>query len=115
MKRVCLVVDHPLRDLDGLVLLGAHLASRGVEVFLVPMYDKHEIWLLRPDLVLLNYLRYAHGGFLKACHAADVAVGVLDTEGGERVDFAMFAAQVEPFLPGVRLYCVWGRAQYKAL
>ena len=115
MKRVCLVVDHPLRDLDGLVLLGAHLASRGIEVFLVPMYDKHEVWLLRPDFVLLNYLRYAHSGFVKACQAVGVDVGVVDTEGGERIDFGMFATLVEPFMPGVRLYCVWGRAQYKAL
>lgn len=114
MSRVCLIVDHPLRDLDGLVLVAAHLAAGGTEVFLVPMYQKHEVWLLRPDVVLLNYVRHAHADFIRTCLAGGIRVGVLDTEGGVR-DFSTFADQVEPYLPGVSLYCVWGRVQFDAL
>jgi surface carbohydrate biosynthesis protein len=114
MTRVCLLVDHPQRDLDGLVLVSAHLAAEGVEVFLVPMYQKQEVWLLAPDLVLVNYLRHAHRDFLLTCLAAGIRVGVLDTEGGVR-DFSGFSKQVEPYLPGMSLYCVWGRVQFDAL
>src|SRR5947209_3853535 len=106
MNRVCLLVDHPLRDLDGLLLVAGHLAAAGTEVFLVPMYQKHEVWLLRPDLVLVNYLRHAHASFLKTCLAGGIQVAVLDTEGGVR-DFSGFSAEVEPYLPGISLYCVW--------
>jgi surface carbohydrate biosynthesis protein len=111
MKRVCLIVDHPLRDLEGLVLVAAHLAVNGVEVFLVPMYQKHEVFTLRPDFVLLNYLRPAHQTFLTACLAGGIRIGVLDTEGGIRNDFDTFAQQVSGLLAGVALYCVWGAVQ----
>ena len=115
MKRACLLVDHPLRDLEGMVLVAAHLALRGVEVFVVPMYQKHETWALRPDFVLLNYLRHAHQRFLSTCLSAGIRVGVLDTEGGVRNDFDTFAGQVAPMLPGVSLYCVWGGVQRQVL
>jgi len=115
MRRVCLLVDHPLRDLEGMVLLAAQLAVRGTEVFLVPMYQKQEVFALRPDLLLLNYLRHAHHSLLTACLAADIRVGVLDTEGGVRNDFATFAEQVSPLLPGVALYCAWGAVQRDVL
>jgi len=115
MKRICIVVDHPLRDLDGMVLVAAHLAVDGAEVFLVPMYQKHEVFTLRPDFVLLNYLRRAHAAFMDACLAGGIRVGVLDTEGGIRNDFDTFAEQVSPLLHGVELYCVWGGVQRRVL
>ena len=37
---VCLIVDNPLRDLEGLVLLGRQLAAKGATVTLVPMYEQ---------------------------------------------------------------------------
>lgn len=114
MSRVCLLVDHPQRDLDGLVLLGAHLAAEGIEVFLVPMYQKHEVWLLAPDLVLLNYARHAHERFVQTCVAAGIKIAVLDTEGGVR-DFSTFRQQLERYLPRISLYCVWGSVQFEAL
>ena len=98
-----------------MVLLAAQLAAHGAEAFLVPMYQKHEVFPLRPDFVLLNYLRHAHQSFLSACLAGGIRVGVLDTEGGIRSDFPILAQQVKPFLPGVTLYCVWGAVQRSVL
>ena len=50
---VCLLVDNPLRDLEGLVLLGWQLAAKGATVTLVPMYEQgFDVPALRPDLVL---------------------------------------------------------------
>jgi surface carbohydrate biosynthesis protein len=113
--RVCLVVDHPARDLDGLTLLGVELANRSIEVFLVPMYEMNEVFSLAPDLVLVNYVRFANARFVRACRAVGIAVGVLDTEGGVRQDMEEYARQVAAYTKHVQLYCVWGRAQYDAL
>lgn len=117
MKRVCLVVDHPLRDLDGLVLLGMQLSREGADAFLVPMYQLNEVFLLRPDLVLVNYVRPVNAYFIKACNNSGIRVGVLDTEGGVLKDVEQFARSVCAASEGldIDLYCAWGEKQYSAL
>jgi surface carbohydrate biosynthesis protein len=115
MNRVCLLVDHTLRDLDGLVHLGRELARRGVEAFLVPMYQRNEVFLLRPDVVVVNYVRFANAGFVRACAQVGIAVAVLDTEGGVQQDVAEYAKKVAGYLDHVGLYCAWGEQQANAL
>ena len=114
-RRICLIVDHPLRDLEGLVLVACELARRGHEAFLVPMYHRHEVFLIYPDLVLVNYVRFANIGFIDACRRVGIAVGVLDTEGGVQKDVDAFARRVCPYLDRVALYCAWGPRQLAAL
>ncbi|MBU6462889.1 MAG: hypothetical protein KGR71_09700 [Proteobacteria bacterium] len=111
---VCLVVDNPLRDLEGLVLLGRELASRGTIVTLVPMYEQgFDVQALHPDLVLLNYTRPNNADLIKAYKRAGILVGVLDTEGigGKSAD--QFATMVKDTgcTNLIDLYCVWGQAQ----
>lgn len=113
--RVCLVVDNPLRDLDGMVLLGWTLAQKGVEVFLVPMYQQaFEVAALLPDLVLVNYLRPNNQRLVEAYSKSGILVGILDTEGGvfNSVEQGLtnLVAKSEP--SNVDLYCLWGRRQY---
>jgi surface carbohydrate biosynthesis protein len=113
--RVCLVVDNPLRDLDGMVLLGWTLAQKGAEVFLVPMYQQaFEVAALVPDLVLVNYLRPNNRRLVEAYSKAGILVGILDTEGGVFVSvekgLTNLVAKSEP--SNVDLYCVWGQRQY---
>jgi surface carbohydrate biosynthesis protein len=116
--RICLVVDNPLRDLDGLVLVARQLALMGAETYLVPMYDQvFDVPLIAPDLVLLNYLRPNNYQVAAAHMRAGVRVGVLDTEGAGGKDAREFAKLV---LPGMRrvdpdLYCVWGPDQMAAV
>lgn len=117
-NKVCLIIDNPLRDLDGLVLLAVNLAQRGSEVFLVPMYTQaYEIPSICPDFVLLNYARAANTELIKAYSQAGIAVGVLDTEGG-------IWESAEQFIKSIRhsecaefldLYCLWGSRQYEAM
>ena len=79
---VCLIVDNPLRDLEGLVLLGRQLAAKGATVTLVPMYEQgFDVPALRPDLVLVNYTRPNNADLIKSYKRAGILVGVLDTEG----------------------------------
>ena len=114
---VCLIVDNPLRDLEGLVLLGRQLVTRGARVTLVPMYEQgFDVPALQPDLVLVNYTRPNNADLIKSYKRAGALVGVLDTEGigGKNPD--QFAEIVKttgcPDL--VDLYCVWGHAQNAA-
>ncbi|WP_439409347.1 surface carbohydrate biosynthesis protein [Bradyrhizobium sp. DASA03076] len=114
---VCLVVDNPLRDLEGLVLLARQLSTRGVRATLVPMYEQgFDVPALRPDLVLVNYTRPNNADLIKSYKSAGILVGVLDTEGigGKNAD--QFANMVKsagcPDL--IDLYCVWGQSQYAA-
>jgi surface carbohydrate biosynthesis protein len=114
---VCLIVDNPLRDLEGLVLLGRQLAAKGATVTLVPMYEQgFDVPALRPDLVLVNYTRRNNADLIKSYKRAGILVGVLDTEGigGKNPD--QFAEMVKSVgCTGlVDLYCVWGRAQHAA-
>src|SRR5262245_63028545 len=80
--RVALIVDNPLRDLDGLVLLAYQLAQRGHTAFLVPMYDQvYDVFRLRPDVVLVNYVRANNRDLVRLYRRRGMRVGVLDTEG----------------------------------
>ena len=80
--RVAIVVDHPERDLAGLVLTALDLARRGVVCHLVPLnLQEREIWALEPDLVLFNYLRRNNERFAAQLQAAGIAFAALDTEG----------------------------------
>jgi surface carbohydrate biosynthesis protein len=111
--KVCIIVDNPLRDFDGLVLLARVLAKRDIDVFLVPMYKKSEVFLLRPDLVLVNFARKANEDFIDLCNKLGILVGVLDTEGGvySSADFKRIAS----YIAKTDLYCLWGKNQFNAL
>lgn len=115
IPRVCLIVDNPLRDLDGLALLGWHLAEKNAEVYLVSMSNKYEILFLRPDLVLLNYVRKGNRKFIAVCHDIGIMTGVLDTEGGVLKDADFVFRSVFKHVDTVDLYCLWGIKQYEAL
>ena len=80
--RVALVVDHPQRDLPGLVLTAFALCQRGIVCHLVPLnLQDRELPALAPDLVLLNYLRLGNQAVTCALLAAGVRIGLLGTPG----------------------------------
>ncbi len=115
--RICLIVDNPLRDIDGMVLLSWTLAQQGAEVFLVPMYQQAiEIAALMPDLVLFNYSRANNKDLIKICSENGILVGVLDTEGGvftnveEKLTNLVARSNVE----SIDLYCLWGQRQHES-
>jgi surface carbohydrate biosynthesis protein len=118
MKKICLIVDNPLRDLDGLVLLARELALCGFEAWLIPMYEQpFDIRAIGADFVLLNYVRENNIYHAYAYQEEGVRVGVLDTEGVGGKSAKEFAELVSKS-GGARamdLYCVWGEAQKNAL
>jgi len=115
--KVCLIVDNPLRDLDGLTLLAYTLDKNDVEVYLVPMYTQiSDVYAIKPDLVLVNYIRPNNFQLLERYQKSGIKVGVLDTEGtaGKNSDeFAKLVKKVDN-LDVVDLYCLWGEDQYNS-
>jgi surface carbohydrate biosynthesis protein len=80
--RIALIVDHPQRDLAGIVLTALELCRRGASCYLVPHnVQDQEIWALAPDFVLLNFARRGMEALASALVRAGIGFGVLDTEG----------------------------------
>jgi surface carbohydrate biosynthesis protein len=78
-----LIVDHPKRDLAGLVLVAQHLASMKLRSVLVPMYQQGiDVPLLNASPVLVNYARGNNRAILQGYVRQRRSVAVLDAEGG---------------------------------
>jgi surface carbohydrate biosynthesis protein len=112
-RRIAIVVDHPLRDLAGLVLVAVELCQRGAVCHLVPLnIEEAEIWALRPDFVLLNYLRRgANEDFARNLVHAGIRFGLHDTEGGvwpSEADYAETLWADRELLHATRCACIWG-------
>jgi surface carbohydrate biosynthesis protein len=111
--RVAMIVDHPLRDLPGLVLVARRLAAEGATVFLVPMYAQdREVFTLNPDFVLLNYIRKNNEHFVEKLVSAGIAYGILDTEGGFYGDMRGYTGVLSyrhDLYSQVRCNLVWGK------
>ena len=81
--RIGLVVDHPRRDLEGLVLLARALLARAQAPVLVPMYQQAvDQALLDLDAIVVNYYRPNNAASLRRWRSAGLVTFVLDTEGG---------------------------------
>jgi len=119
MKKVCIIVDNPLRDLDGVVLSAYKLAEYGHEVILVPLYQNYEVFSIAPDMVVVNYVRTNNIPFINACMESNIEVGVMDTEGGilQDVDkaFEWIGCCIKKLNRELHFYCVWGQSQKEAL
>jgi len=111
-QRVAIIVDNPVRDLTGLVLLAAGLAERGATCHLVPMHlQDQELRSLAPDAVVLNYLRPTNLRLARQLLDAQVSVIILDTEGGvlETPDaYGRTLTSDDQVRAGVAAWCAWG-------
>jgi surface carbohydrate biosynthesis protein len=110
--RVAMVVDHPRRDLAGLVLTAMDLCGRGADVQLVPLnLQEPELWALAPDLVLLNYARPGNDDLARHLLDAGIRIGVLDTEGGAWEDCRAYSGLLwrdRALLKELSFACMWG-------
>ncbi len=81
-------MDNPQRDLAGYVYLSEELAKNKFLVFLTPMYNFHEVFLINPDLVILNHARKEklHSSgidlIIKYCSLSGIKIAIIDSEGG---------------------------------
>jgi surface carbohydrate biosynthesis protein len=110
--RVALIVDHPTRDLPGLALTAFELCQHGVTCHLVSMNLQYkEIFALRPDFVLFNYLRRSNETLARKLAEAGIRFGLLDTEGGVWNNFNDYTDLLWPdkeLLHRASVVCMWG-------
>lgn len=125
-RRVALIVDHPRRDLPGLVLVARELCRRGVICHLVPLNRQGvELFSLAPDFVLLNFVRGGTEGLARRLIEAGIEYGLGDTEGafvsGRHTDegkgfanlfddYTELLWQDSSLLKRVVVACMWGPA-----
>lgn len=109
--RVAFIVDHPSRDLAGLVLTAAELCREGVICYLVPSDCRlQEIWALAPDAVILFHARRSMGSWAAELSKAGIQLGLLDTEGGvwnRPQDYSELLCD-RSVLALFRYVCAWG-------
>lgn len=110
--RVALLIDHPQRDLPGMVLTALELCRRGMVCHLVPLnLQERELLALAPDFVLINYLRLGNERFVRLLLGTGIQVGLLDTEGAVWADCGAYTEllwQDPDLLRAVRPACMWG-------
>ena len=113
--KVCLIVDNPLRDLEGLILVAWHLAQKDIVCYIVPMYyQAFDVIALKPDIVIVNYLRPNNVNLLLRYKKENIKVCILDTEGSPGRDLSKFANFIFQIKERelVDIYCLWGIDQY---
>lgn len=117
--KICLVVDNPLRDLDSIILLAYQLVNSNIDVYMTSMHDlESEIVEIRPDYVLVNYVRPNNKSLLEKINSAGIRIGVLDTEGGAVImdlEESLIYMLKNGAYSSVSEYFVWGQVQYDAL
>jgi surface carbohydrate biosynthesis protein len=117
--KICLVVDNPLRDLDSMILLASHLVSSQIDVYLTTMYDQeNQIVEIRPDYILVNYVRPNNKSLLEKIHKAGIRIGVLDTEGGAVImdlEETLIYMLRNGGHSSVSDFFIWGKKQYEAI
>lgn len=78
-----IVVDNPIRDLPGCILLASKIIKDEAKVFLIPMYQqKFDTTLLDLDIIILNYARLNNFKLIHKYKKNNIKVFILDTEGG---------------------------------
>ncbi len=78
---IALLLDNPLRDLPGLVLVGLTLCSRGHRALFVPVNILSDAWASNPDFFMLNYHRKSNDYQVRRILNRGMRFIVLDTEG----------------------------------
>jgi surface carbohydrate biosynthesis protein len=122
-SKVVLIVDNPIRDLEGMLLIAHSLAVGGVEVFLISMNeiylnDAKDIWQICPDFILVNYIRNNNLKFIKRFINANIKIGLLDTEGGVLPNLEVYKNLIiddKNILSKIQVYFSWGNKLAKYL
>ncbi len=122
-SKVVLIVDNPIRDLEGMVLVAHSLVLGGVDVFLISMNEIYlnnarDIWQISPDFILVNYIRNNNKKFIERFLNANIKIGLLDTEGGVLPNLQVYKNLIiddKNILSKIQVYFSWGSKLAKYL
>ena len=117
-RKICIIVDHPDRDLTGLLYLSEKFVQTNFTVILVPMYFSHEVFLIKPDYLIINHGRknkdFSSGIDMLIKFAKDNSIGifVLDTEGGLNFN-KIYKKDINQSVKSIDKYFLWGKDKLK--
>lgn len=115
--KIAIIIDHPDRDLDGLILLSHFFLRKNYEIMLVPMYyHSFEIPFIKPDVILLNNIGEHNSKFIKRYKSYGCIIALLNSEEGIRsvkmgADHPLKMAQLfkkNKYYKYIDLYFCWG-------
>jgi surface carbohydrate biosynthesis protein len=123
MKKISIIIDHPQRDLAGYVYLAEELAKKNFEVFLTPMYNFHEFFLINPDIVILNHARkekFLSSGndlIIEYCKKINIKTVVIDSEGGmvSSNHLPLYKKNINESADDIDKYFLWGKNKMRLL
>ena len=116
-KKICIIIDNPFRDLKGMLLLSLYLVEK-FDIYLVEQYNKREIYLLDPSIVIFHNARENNISYINFCKQNDIKTCVLDTEGGYDsfgVMNEIINKELKKNIKIVDLYFCWGLYMYRKL
>ena len=117
-KKILLVVDHPKRDLGGLVYLMHKLITvYGLEPIITGTRNEvRSLILYRPDLILMSHLLFSerHPRLVSVAEGLGTRIGLLPTEGGWATETNQVGLALEELWAKIDLILHWGKinAQY---
>lgn len=112
-KKLLLVVDHPKRDLGGLVYLMYKLITvHGVLPIITGTRNEvRSLILHRPDLILMSHLLFSdrHSKLVSVAQSIGTRIGLLPTEGSWQLETNRVGLALEEFWDKVDLILHWGK------
>ena len=83
-KKIVIIIDHPYRELDYLILL-AYKLKKNLEVYIVEQYHWYITFLINPEYVIMPHTRDNMSIFADLCKEKDIKIFILETEGGVKI------------------------------
>ena len=119
MSNICILTDHPNRDLPGNLILAKELIKKKHKVFLIPTKFMEECFLINPHLVIANHSRLIYEKFLKKLNEKKIKIQILDTEGApfgaNNSHYKFYPTTVTKYLDYIQYYYLWGYNQFEMI
>jgi surface carbohydrate biosynthesis protein len=114
IKKICIIVDHPSRELDYVCLVSFKLLEQeNYNIFIVEYYKKELVLLINPDLIIFPHARENMVQLIKNCKNNNILIAILETEGGFIGKlFTGINKYIKKALKLSDLYFVWGKKNY---
>lgn len=114
MVKICIIIDHPTRDIPGNIILADKLTRNRNKVYLMPSKFIEKCLLLKPDIVIVNYARPNYEKIFKRFNNIGIKICVNDTEGAPvGKNYKYYPITILKYIEQIEYYFLWGKSQLK--
>lgn len=108
-KRIFYPIETTKRELEGVFLVAAKLASAGHKVFIGPKYElDYCLKKYKPEIYIGTRADETNYGLLKTLHKSGCRIVIVDTEGGIMIEEQYKTRHYAPGLAETDLFFAWG-------